>query len=420
MLVQSERPSARTSARRHGDKHLRQPEIVCVCTADGFPLGSATAAKITTLGKALLAAGFEFRLLHCGPSPTPANTQKCGTHEGIRFEYTTSVRRPRNRLALLVTKVRAVAVLILRLAQFKLSGRDGAVYLYVLYGWLLLICGLVCRALRIPVVQDVCEWVPAEAGCSRLTHWLYSGQMFRYAAGAVVISSGIEAKVRRLNPDLALYRLPAVVDTTRIPAAPVRRRIAEPAEFVWCGTVDGWLRDVRFMIKAIACVKRRGYECTLKIIGAYSESAHRTLTAFAVSQGLSGRDLVFTGCVEESVLHASYQSAAALLLPLPNEERSATRLPNKLGEYLMAARPVITGRIGDLTEFLFDNYNALIAEPGNLADFVERMVAVLRDPDRAAEVGAAGRQAGLAQLDYRMHVQGLARFFQACINGRTA
>src|SRR2546429_2660527 len=38
------------------------------------------------------------------------------------------------------------------------------------------------------------------------------------------------------------------------------------------------------------------------------------------------------------------RDATALLLPLWDDDRSRTRMPNKLGEYLASGKPVIVGR----------------------------------------------------------------------------
>jgi len=57
-------------------------QVICICGGCGFPL-TASAARIINIGKALQAAGFGFRLLHCGPSPVPLNTQKSGVYQGI-------------------------------------------------------------------------------------------------------------------------------------------------------------------------------------------------------------------------------------------------------------------------------------------------------------------------------------------------
>jgi hypothetical protein len=55
-----------------------------------------------------------------------------------------------------------------------------------------------------------------------------------------------------------------------------------------------------------------------------------------------------------------------------------------------------------------------LGEPGNERDFADRMIAVLRDPERADQIGDAGQKAGIAHLDYRGHIRGLALFFARC------
>jgi hypothetical protein len=43
------------------------------------------------------------------------------------------------------------------------------------------------------------------------------------------------------------------------------------------------------------------------------------------------------------------------------------------------------------------------------------MIAILRDPDRADQIGAAGQRCCLEHLDYRVHSDSLAKFFMECI-----
>jgi glycosyltransferase involved in cell wall biosynthesis len=127
-------------------------------------------------------------------------------------------------------------------------------------------------------------------------------------------------------------------------------------------------------------------------------------------------DVVLTGVVDDRTLETLYKAAAALLAPLWDDDRSKTRLPNKIGEYLASGRPVIGCKIGDLTEFLVDDVNAFLAEPGNERAFAEKMIAVLQHPERAAQIGRAGQKTCIACLDYRVHADMLATFFSDCIN----
>src|SRR2546429_6704981 len=45
----------------------------------------------------------------------------------------------------------------------------------------------------------------------------------------------------------------------------------------------------------------------------------------------------------------------------------------------------IFGRVGDLADFLVDGVNACLARPGDHADFADKMVALLNDPQRSEE-----------------------------------
>ena len=59
--------------------------------------------------------------------------------------------------------------------------------------------------------------------------------------------------------------------------------------------------------------------------------------------------------------------------------------------------------------------NAYLGKPGDERDFADKMIAVLEYPDQAEQIGAGGQNVCLAHLDYRAHVDGLAKFFVRCI-----
>jgi glycosyltransferase involved in cell wall biosynthesis len=392
--------------------------VICVCGGYGFPI-SASAARIIMVGKALQESGIGLQVLHCGPSPIAINRQKVGVYEGIPFQYTTCVRRPENRLARLLVYLWALVGLTLRLAQCWPARRSTLVYLYVQDGALNLYAGALCQLLKLAVVQEFCEWLPGQLNPSpAFNAWLYRKRIFKAATGALVISKAIEERVRErcaeACPHLLVRRVGVMVDAHRFAtASAVTHSSNTPVpNFVWCGT---WLNDVFFLIRAFALVKLQGYECKLTIIGVCGEESGPALLDYAQQHGLSARDLVLAGCVDERTLAGCYKAATGLLMPLWNDDKSITRLPNKMGEYLASGRPVVTCNVGDLTDFLLDDINARLAEPGSERGFADSMINLLQDPNRATEMGAAGQQICFAQLDYRAHASGLATFFLQCI-----
>ncbi|HWR52621.1 MAG TPA: glycosyltransferase family 4 protein [Bryobacteraceae bacterium] len=311
----------------------------------------------------------------------------------------------------------AMVGLSVRLCRHRPVRHRTAVYLYMMAGPLTLYTSCLCKALGFPVVQELCEWPPGNAGCSGFTKWLYRKPIFALATGVLVISKAIERHVGErsaaVNPNLLIHRLPAVVDAERFANAP--SGMEETPHFVWCGT---WLKDALFLIRALALVKLAGHQCKLAIIGACAEWNRDTIRDYVVEQGLVSEDVVLVGCVDDPTLDAWYKKAAALLVPLWNDEVSETRMPNKLPEYLASGRPIVACRIGDLTSVLADNVNAYLGEPANERDFADRMIAVLRNPAEAQRIGAAGQQICLEHFDYRAHADRLAEFFTRCINCR--
>jgi len=405
-------------------------QVICVCGGYGFPQGDASAARITIIGRALQAAGIGFRLLHCGPSPFAGNTRRAGVHEGISFEYTTLLQRPANRIARLLVYVWGAVGLTVRLGRLWSVRRRTAVYLYVMSGPLNLYAGCLCRILGLPLVQELCEWLPGYLSsddarrckvttCSTFTRWLHSKPMFQLATGVVAISKTIEMRVREravdVNPRLLIHRLPNIVDAERFATASFTMSSLDQSvpHFVYCGT---WMVDVLFILRAFALVRLSGYRARLTIVGRYAEAQSTLVLEYAKERGLLPDDLLLTGYVDDRTLEACYKTAAALLMPLGQDDRSLTRLPNKMGEYLASGRPVVTCEIGDLTNFLIDDVNAYLGKPGDERDFANKMIAVLEDPDQAEQIGAAGRQVALAHLDYRRHANELARFFVNCID----
>ena len=401
---------------RNGSQQCETLEVVCICGGYGYPCGTASAARITMVGRTLQKAGHRFHLLHCGPSPVDSNHASKGIHEGIVFEYLTPVRRPKTRVMRFLIYAFGLFRLAGKLIQLRPKWQNTLVYMYAMDGILNLFTARFCRLLDLPIVQELCEWPPGEPSCSFFRRWLYRSAIFKQATGALVISKEIEQRVRKIcthiHPGLLVHRLPAIFDFQKYPAGTSSENPSKtPPKFVYCGT---WSRDVFFLIRAFARLRQQHQTGTLVLIGAYNTLTKREIYKEASAQGLLSEHIEFAGHVDEFTLHALYRSAFALLMPLPDDDRSMTRLPNKMGEYLASGRPVITCRIGDLREILTDGVSAYIAEPGNIESFAEKMLSALRNPFKADQIGAAGRAEGIRYLDYPIHAFSLSQFFSDC------
>jgi len=393
-------------------------QMVCVCGGFGFPHGAGSPARILTVAHALQSAGVDFKLLHCGPSPNRKNVDSSGVYQSVPFQYTTSVNRPDNVVLRAFVYAWGIIRLILELVRLRRENKRTVIWVYLMTGPMAFIVTRLCHWFGFSVIQEMCEWWPAVPTCSAFTQWLHRGSLFTSATGVLAISELIESRVRdiakRVKPNLQILRLPAIVDAERfaMPKNVSPESEMEPA-FVWCGE-SAWKDDVLFLISAIAEAHKQGTFCKLRVVGSVSGEIKELYEAKARSLGLADGTIEVMGFVDAVTLERTYQSALALLLPLRDDDRSKTRMPNKLGEYLASGRPVITCAIGDLKEFLRDGYNAVLAQPDNAADFARKMIEVIKRPDASRQIGEAGRVTSLQYLDYRAHGENLARFVSAC------
>lgn len=403
------------------DARLNTYQVVCVCGGHGYPRGTATAARITMIGRALRESGIPFRVLHCGPSPAPMNRERSGVYEGIPFQYTTTPRRPEAKWLHILVYLWAVFELTIRLTRLWPQRRATAIYLYLMDGPVVLYVGILCRILGLPLVQELCEWWPGDPRCNRFDHWLHRSPMFKLASGVLVISRAIEERVRErrsaLSLDFPIQRVPALVDSEKFLSAPIPANGGNSAvpEFVYCGV---WKKDHFFLIRALRIVRQSGYNCRLRLVLGIAEEMAPSLLAYASEQGVGPDDLILVGCVNHMVLSGVYRQAVGLLMPLWDDDRSITRLPNKMSEYLASGRPVVASEVGDLRYLLKDGVNAHVVKAGDEQAFAERMIDILADPSRNERIGLAGQRLCVAELDFRKHGTELSRLFSSSIQNK--
>src|SRR6185312_11733155 len=103
----------------------------------------------------------------------------------------TCLRRPDNRFLRLLVYGRGAINLSSKMLALWPRRRSAALYMYVMDSLLAVYVGLFCALFRIPIVQEMCEWLPGDPACSRLVHWLYKRVLFRQATGVIAISQVI-------------------------------------------------------------------------------------------------------------------------------------------------------------------------------------------------------------------------------------
>lgn len=393
----------------------RPLEIVILGDWLPFPQGMATSGRALLMARALVEAGTHVRVLCLQAADHPShvkNTAVRGTHMGIPFEYAcgTTVRHD-SFVARRLIAVWGWVHGALRLVQLR---RQGLLDLVLLWFWTprpafrLLCFTTLLRLLGVAVVREVNEtpWSQkADAGALERLWSPLAGM-----DGAVTISADLhewaahETEARR---HFRIVDVPILVDVNE--QKPDDYSSGEPL-VVFAGSPN-YRTTIRFILSAMQEVWRSHPECRVAITGATAGDPAADWLQMEVHQAGLGTRVDLVGYLSRPELLDLYGRARALLIPLFDDQQSRARFPTKIGEYLAAARPVVTNSIGEISRYLTDGFDAIVCPPNDPVAFGRAIADLLSDPARAALIGRRGRQVAEDRLHYSLYSQTLARAF---------
>ncbi|KGI68775.1 glycosyltransferase family 4 protein [Mycolicibacterium rufum] len=162
------------------------------------------------------------------------------------------------------------------------------------------------------------------------------------------------------------------------------------------------------LIRALPAIRERAPGTALVIVGGgpYRTSLQRLAHTFGVSE-----HVVFTGGVPGEELPDHH--AMADVFAMPCRTRGAGLDVEGLGiVYLEASAtgvPVVAGRSGGAPETVLDGDTGIVVDGWDVGAIAAAVGDLLADPQRAAAMGAAGRQWAVDHWQWRMQAQRLAR-----------
>ncbi|MBN1632259.1 MAG: glycosyltransferase family 4 protein [Thermoleophilia bacterium] len=380
-----------------------------------FPHGMATTSRVRLFARALLEAGVGVRVLSLQAVDRPPhieNTTVRGEYMGIPFEYAcgTTVRRDSFAARRLIA-ARGWVLGAVRLVQLR---RQGLLDLVLLWFWTPRPAWRLCcfmallRLLRVPVVREVDESPWSQKPDANVLERFWSP--LAGTAGAVTISAALHewaAAEYRGRRGARIVDVPILVDVNEREPADYPR--GEPL-VVFAGS-PVYKTTIRFIFAAMGEVWRLHPRCRLAITGAATSDPRADwLRDEARHAGLGDRvDLV--GYLSRPELLNLYGRAHALLIPLFDDQQSRARFPTKIGEYLAAARPVVTNPVGEIPLHFTDGVDAVVCPPNDPVIFGRAIVDLLSDPARAALIGRRGRRVAETRFHYALYGETMGQAF---------
>jgi glycosyltransferase involved in cell wall biosynthesis len=165
------------------------------------------------------------------------------------------------------------------------------------------------------------------------------------------------------------------------------------------------VKGVPVLLEALVEARRDNPDLRLSLIGDGPERAE--LQAEAQALGL-GDAVNFLGYRSQSEVADMLAKVDALVLP-----SFAEGVPVVLMEAMAAGLPVVTTRIAGIPELVEDSVSGHLVPPGDVSALSDALRDVLADPDRAAQMGVAGRAKVRADFDISQEAARLGGLFRA-------
>lgn len=142
-------------------------------------------------------------------------------------------------------------------------------------------------------------------------------------------------------------------------------------------------KGVPELLKAFAVLRAAVHDAELVCAGAGEiEAAQRRAEALGIADAVR-----FPGWLDEAGKRAWLARAAAFVLP-----SHAEGLPMALLEAMAAGVPVVASAVGGIPDVVKHGVNGLLVAPRDSVDLLRALRRLLREPQLAAALGAAGRE----------------------------
>lgn len=212
------------------------------------------------------------------------------------------------------------------------------------------------------------------------------------------------------------YILPSLVDSKRFSARSDKSEIEQtPPYLCYMGNLELQKDNVDNIIRAFSLISRRYPSFVLYLFGLPSARDQQILTTLISSLNLTER-VFLKGRVNYDAVPQWLSNAKILVSSQPRTKRAEGGFPTKLGEYLMAQRPVIVTDVGEISHYISDGQNAYLVPPENPEMFAEKIAYVLDHYQEALETAKRGRQYALDNLNYTGAAEKLKFFLDTHLN----
>jgi glycosyltransferase involved in cell wall biosynthesis len=210
-----------------------------------------------------------------------------------------------------------------------------------------------------------------------------------------------------------LFLVPSTVDPCRFirtGGKPI------PGEYIgYFGSLTFKRDNVDLLINAFARFSN-GHPQIQLVLGGFCSQYERTQIVKLIDQlNITAKVKIVDFLTREEILR--YITHADLLVMTRSQDfESDASYPSKLTEFLATGKPVVTVNVGEISDFLKDNENAFLVQPGNVQALADKLEFVFNNYELALQVAQRGQELTHTTFNYYYQSKRIIDFISALNN----
>ena len=206
-----------------------------------------------------------------------------------------------------------------------------------------------------------------------------------------------------------------------VPTSPLESRGIEggPTSPLELGGIEGGPHRGPILLSVARLVEWKGQDVVLQALprireafptvyyvivgkGPYQEALQELSQRLGVEEAV-----IFAGFVPDEQLPLYYAAADVVVLP-SREIRPGVPVEGfgiTLMEAAASGKPVVAGNVGGTDDAVVDGVTGLLVDPNDVEAVADAILALLNDPAKAAQMGAAGRERAVADFTWAMQAE---------------
>jgi glycosyltransferase involved in cell wall biosynthesis len=357
------------------------------------------------------------RVICLRPMEDPAqifNTLISGTIDGINYEYSCSKTiRSKYFLVRRIDNLIGISRACIDILKEKKSEKTDAIIYYSISTSRAILLFVVTRFKKILFLKEESENpIIYYKIMSPIQRFLFKELHYLLFDGLLLMTKRL---VRYFIDENKLKKpfliVPMTVDISRFDKLDNRNK---PVKYIaYCGTLNTNKDGVDVLIDAFSLLSSDFPDLNLYLIGGKASEEEYQSYLDKIALNKLGDKVFFTGRISKEAMPELLCGAHILVLPRPHSLQAEGGFPTKLGEYLATGNPVVVTRVGEITDYLTDQVNVFMAEPGSAESLKNRIIDILLDYDNAQEIGLKGKMAATKYFNYKIQAQSIIEFIRS-------